>query len=70
MEKIDAVSIPCKNAAAERRGGGELVIDVQRIHVARDLDESPQVVLGERLREGGVLADFEVVDARGFSWHG
>ena len=59
-----------QNAAAERSARGKVVINVQRIHIAGDLDEPPQIVLRERLREVDVLPKLEVVDARDFSRHG
>ena len=52
-----------QDAPAERRARGKLVIDVQRIYIAGDLDESTHIILGEGLNEADVLADFEVFDA-------
>ena len=55
---------PVQHASAELRLRRERLVDVQRIHIAGDLDEAPHVVFSEGLREGDVLSDFEVVDAR------
>ena len=52
-------------APSERRGRRKVVIDMQRIHIASDLDEPLDVVVGKRLRERDVLPDFEVVDTGG-----
>ena len=52
------------NAAAEARPRRERLVDMQRIGVAGDGDEALDVVLGESLGEGRVLAGFELFDAR------
>ena len=52
-----------QHPAAELRARRKRLVDVQRIHVARDLDEPPHVLLGEGLAERDVLPRLEVVDA-------
>jgi hypothetical protein len=52
------------DAAAEPRAPGEGVVDVKRIRVTRDLDETPDVFIREGLSEARPLAGLEIFDPR------
>jgi hypothetical protein len=52
------------HAGPERRGLGELGIDVDRVEIAGDPGEQVDVGLGDRLREFGRVADAELGDGQ------
>ena len=51
------------DTAPELRPRGEFVVDMERIRVAGDLDEPPDVLVREGLGEAGMLPDLEVFDS-------